>query len=862
VMNLDEILAEYDAMFGKNSLEEIEQFLTEQIAKAKLHREQGILVTLLNEVIGFCRDTTQKDKALQYCKELLALLDEMQLEGSVSYATSLLNIANAYRAFGLLEQSLKFYEKVQRIYSRNLASNDFNYASLYNNWSLLYQEMQEYENAAEMLRKALKIVDSYENAVIPQATTKTNLAATLLQIGTESSYAEAMKLLQDALAVFEADGGKDFHYGAALVAMGDACSYQKKYNEAASYYEMGLQEIEKHTGKNDNYGRVMEKYAYAKECAEKFLKESSGIDILEWSTNLERCHTFYKQYGRQMLRENFPDYADRIAVGMVGEGSDCFGFDDEISSDHDYGVGFCMWVTSSDFSKIGDRLQSAYEKLVDKVAFDGSVDKFLQGRRGVFSINEFYNRLLGTNVDYESGWLSEQENIQRLLGTVEEFRLAQAVNGAVFEDTFGVFTTVRRHLGKYYPEDVWRSKIAQSMHDFSQYAQSNYARMMTRGDGLTALVCVGKACEATMDLAYLLERKYAPYYKWKRKGLEQIAVGDTKLPGVKFTASAESSGGRGSVVPVLLALLGKVSQVLPQTESWKGVKYSAMNINTKDEYVLLFEQLAAVLLNGLVARDIVKPMEIPGQPGVVETFLESYIPQVLGGKRQDVSVGTATENLGETVAEKVIDKESKMQKIELVDKIVELEWKQFDKVKNEGGRADCQDNWGTFSIMRKSQYLAWTEELLESFYGDLLTADAKGWNLIMEKYARMMQSTAPEKYAELEKELPVLNEDRIAIQEAIIKIQVSWMEDFATKYPKMAGNARSIRTEEDSAYNTSYETYLRGEMSTYSENTFVLYGRFITVMLKEGRNLAYEIMKNTAELYGYESVEDAESKLE
>ena len=64
MMNLDAILTEYDSMFGKNSLEEIEQYLVEQIAKAKLHREQGILVTLLNEVIGFCRDTTQKDKAL------------------------------------------------------------------------------------------------------------------------------------------------------------------------------------------------------------------------------------------------------------------------------------------------------------------------------------------------------------------------------------------------------------------------------------------------------------------------------------------------------------------------------------------------------------------------------------------------------------------------------------------------------------------------------------------------------------------------------------------------------------------------------------------------------------------------------
>ena len=199
--------------------------------------------------------------------------------------------------------------------------------------------------------------------------------------------------------------------------------------------------------------------------------------------------------------------------------------------------------------------------------------------------------------------------------------------------------------------------------------------------------------------------------------------------------------------------------------------------------------------------------------------------------------------------------------MDIVEKIVALEWKQFDKVKNEGGRADCQDNWGTFSIMRKSQYLAWTEDLLESFYNDLLAAQEKGWNLIMEKYARMMESTCPERYAEFEKDLPQISEERIAIQEEIIKIQVAWMEEFAAKYPKMAGNARSIRSSEDTAYNTSYETYLRGEISTYSENTFLLYGRFVAMLMQENKNLAYEIMANTAKLYGYLSVEDAESKL-
>ena len=194
----------------------------------------------------------------------------------------------------------------------------------------------------------------------------------------------------------------------------------------------------------------------------------------------------------------------------------------------------------------------------------------------------------------------------------------------------------------------------------------------------------------------------------------------------------------------------------------------------------------------------------------------------------------------------------------MIDKIIEVEWQQFDKVRNEGGRAGCQDDFQTFYIMRKSQYMTWPEELLDSYYNDLVVAEKKGWNLITEKYARMMKSTAPEKYAELDDKLPVRSREREAIAEAIIKIQVGWMEEFAERFPKMAGNARSIHTSEDNMFNTSYETYLRGELGTYGEETFVLYGRFIASLSLEEKNLAYETMNNTAKLYGYDSIEDAE----
>ena len=163
--------------------------------------------------------------------------------------------------------------------------------------------------------------------------------------------------------------------------------------------------------------------------------------------------------------------------------------------------------------------------------------------------------------------------------------------------------------------------------------------------------------------------------------------------------------------------------------------------------------------------------------------------------------------------------------------------------------------------MRKSQYLAWPKELIIRFIQDFRNANAKHWNLITEKYGRMMKTTDPISYAEICDKLPLLTPARESIIEQIVKIQVSWMEQFAEEYPHMASNSRSIRTSEDSPFNTSYETYLRGELSTYSHETLKMYGRFVVDLARSGENLAKMIMTNTALLYGYESLEHAEESL-
>lgn len=874
-VDINKVLMEYDNMFGVHSLEEIDEFLTEKIEAALDEADYYSVLTLMNEMLGFCRDTCQRDKGLYYCESVERMFDRLTLTDTVEYATSMINVANAYRAFGLHDKSMDVFRTVEIIYRAKLSAGEFNFASLYNNWSLLYQEMGDFVNAEKMLKRALSVVDTHANAAMQQATTRCNLAVTLLRLSQEAEadpgtkpqtgedyYREAMRYLRESLDMFEADGGRDFHYGAALSAMGDALYIGKHYAEAAEYYSRAMQEVFRHTGKTDAYDRVEENYKRATSMAERsrraayfdggdggdggktsaFPAEQQNSRFCENGKNLNLCKRFYEQYGAAMIREEFAQYEQRIAVGLVGEGSDCFGFDDEISKDHDYGLGFCMWLTKADYEEIGITLNQAYERLLkahaeefllredviavgetpDSAGFEGgSVNKFMDARRGVFVIGDFYERILGIRLDEaveKRGGISSVLTEQLWLQIAED-KLATAVNGMVFRDDAGIFTQIRSELLAYYPARAWTLRLAQKLHDFAQYAQSNYARMMARQDYVTAKLCVAEGMRSAMELAYLLNRTYAPYYKWMRKGMHGLCT-----------------------LKLLGGLLDKLAVTGCQIDAWaekdaESYVYSAYDINERDGIVCLFEQIAALLLEELKLQEIVTGDD---------TFMDVHCQALLAkAMRSETGGNEMSEN-----------------KDALVDKIVKLEWEQFDQVKNEGGRADCQDDWNTFSIMRKSQYMTWTEELLASYCNDLTEAAARGWNLITEKYARMMKSTAPERYAELEKELPKRSGERSAIAEEIIGIQVAWMEEFARRYPKMAGNARSIHTAEDTPYNTSYETYLRGELGTYSETTFVLYGRFIVELNRQGRNLAYDIMDNTARLYGYTDVEDAEKRLE
>ena len=289
-MDVKSILNEYDKMFGRDSLDDIENFLYGKISQAITEGETGVIITLLNEMIGLCRDTSQKEKALAYSGQLIKLLDNLELQGTQSYATSMQNVANVYRAFGLWKEALGVFEIIEKTYQLYLEENHVLWPTLYNNWGLLYQEMGDYEQSVRMLKKSLERIAFMQSEKIKHAITMSNLGTSLISLGNDERAEEGCDYLNKAILIFQEDGERDFHYGAALVAMGDYMVYKKQWHEAKEYYKKGLVEILLHTWKNDSYGRVYEKYMTVAETC----KENSV-----WKNNLQRSKEFYENYGRR-----------------------------------------------------------------------------------------------------------------------------------------------------------------------------------------------------------------------------------------------------------------------------------------------------------------------------------------------------------------------------------------------------------------------------------------------------------------------------------------------------------------------------------------------------------------------------------
>lgn len=619
-----------DAIFDRHTAAtEAGPYLEQAMVDAENAGDEAGLLTVLNETMGFYRSQGRHKENQWIVQRALELAARMGLTTGTSeaWATTLINCATSMRAAKQYDQAEDLYHQAQSVCRHSLAPTDRRLAALHNNLSMLYSETNRPDKAELELREALRIIEASSvnpDADIDVASSHTNLALTLL---TEHKLEDAHWHAAKALEIYRTGHLEhSAHYASALAGFAQVCFAERRYADAVTGYRHALAVIEECYGKDTDYWRITaDNLRQAEEAAAQAgvtvdnagvagdagalpqsgsrlsnspaqgktgANSASSPSTVSVSTGsagaaeavsacpvsgLKLARAFWTQLGKPMIAAKYPQYAGRIAAGLVGHGSECYGFDDAYSQDHDFGPRFCLWLTDEDYAAIGEQLEVDYEALPRKFSVDAQgrvtfeaharsdasgtfpsagagspVTPRAQGanrRDGVFRIGDFFESITGYRTapaqTAPHEWLMLQEST-----------LAAATNGEVFADPTGLFSKMRQGF-KNMPDDVRLALISKRLGMIAQAGQYNLPRSLKRGDGAAAWLSIHEFVQATASLVFLVNVPmvvgYMPYYKWQFAALRKLSgsmfallpnVGE-QLETVMRLSSAACYGGAG-----------------------------------------------------------------------------------------------------------------------------------------------------------------------------------------------------------------------------------------------------------------------------------------------------------------------------
>lgn len=233
---------------------------------------------------------------------------------------------------------------------------------------------------------------------------------------------------------------------------------------------------------------------------------------------LELSRAYYEEYGYAMIHEQFPELEGVICAGLVGSGSECFGYDDDVSEDHDFEPGFCMFIPGEDVidSRTEFKLTRAYAALPKEfMGYKRSLTCPVGGaRHGVIRMSDFWKKAIGepSGVLDTIGWLR-----------IPEYALCEATNGEVFRDDSGVYSSIRKGL-RHYPDDIRKKKLAGYLLLTEQAGEYNYERILRHGETSAAQLAIFEFVQNAMHVVFLLNNRYMPYYKWSFRAMRGLPM--------------------------------------------------------------------------------------------------------------------------------------------------------------------------------------------------------------------------------------------------------------------------------------------------------------------------------------------------
>lgn len=203
-LNIQNIIKELDNLLSKNDYNSACDYLESNIVYSEKIGDSKSLFTLYNECIGIYRKIGKKDKCYFYCNKALETTENLQFSENVSGATTFINCATAFKAFGEAEKGISFFKKAKEIYETKLSPNDKRLAGLYNNFALTLVDLKRFDEAISLYEKAISVLSSYEDVQPEEAISYLNMAnAFEAQDGLENSCEKIDSLLDIATDILD-----------------------------------------------------------------------------------------------------------------------------------------------------------------------------------------------------------------------------------------------------------------------------------------------------------------------------------------------------------------------------------------------------------------------------------------------------------------------------------------------------------------------------------------------------------------------------------------------------------------------------------------------------------------------------------
>ncbi len=175
-MDFGRILSKLDHCVETKDFEGAKELLRYWLEDAKENKNERGQLSLYNESMGLYRKLGEKEMAVNCAKNALSLIPKTGMEDTITAATTYINSATVYKAFGMAEQGVPLFEKAKVIYERELKEDDGRLGGLYNNTGLALNDVGRYDDALASYEKALATMAKVPNGNLEAAMTYLNMA--------------------------------------------------------------------------------------------------------------------------------------------------------------------------------------------------------------------------------------------------------------------------------------------------------------------------------------------------------------------------------------------------------------------------------------------------------------------------------------------------------------------------------------------------------------------------------------------------------------------------------------------------------------------------------------------------------------